>query len=303
MESDSSDLVKQLTGELQNFEDIARFLIAQSGDFPRLRGIDIYGGTVPVSGVMGGDHLIVIDFKERFDLDVRIAQNTDAGNPEVVENLKHCRKTAGIALLDATGHQVTDALMTSMLHQAFLLGAIYELDMFGHVTKRLFENLNTLFHRSSTEHKFISLIYGEISEDARFRFLAAAQPFPVVFSNRHDKFMPVNPRLCISFPPVGMFPSLDVTDRQHIHSVLGFKEHYEINEWVLMGQGDILLLHSDGLADHQRTEDAYCPVHLEQKVREVKRLSAAGIYAAIMEDVLAFSEPADDLSLVVVKRL
>ena len=46
-------------------------------------------------------------------------------------------------MLDVSGHRVTDAFMAAMLHQAFLLGAIYELDMFGQVTRRLFENLNT----------------------------------------------------------------------------------------------------------------------------------------------------------------
>ena len=85
--------------------------------------------------------------------------------------------------------------MAAMLHQAFLLGAIYELDMFGQVTKRLFENLNTRFYQSSSDHKFVSLIYGEISEDGGFRFLSAAQPFPLVFSSRHDRFMEVEPGL------------------------------------------------------------------------------------------------------------
>ena len=89
---------------------------------------------------------------------------------------------------------MTDALLAAMLHQAFLLGAIYELDTFGRITKRLFENLNTRFYQSSGAHKFISLIYGEISEDARFRFLSAAHPFPTVFSRRHDRFMEVGSR-------------------------------------------------------------------------------------------------------------
>ncbi len=89
---------------------------------------------------------------------------------------------------------MTDAFMAAMLHQAFLLGAIYELDMFGQVTKRLFENLNTRLYQSSSEHKFVSLMYGEISEDAVFRFLSAAQPFPAVFSKKHDRFMDVSSR-------------------------------------------------------------------------------------------------------------
>ena len=67
-----NDRVEQLTGELANFEEIAKYLIPQPGDLPRLKGIDIYGGTVPLNGVVGGDHLIYVDFKQRFDLETRI---------------------------------------------------------------------------------------------------------------------------------------------------------------------------------------------------------------------------------------
>lgn len=66
---------------------------------------------------------------------------------------------AGVAVVDVSGHLITDALMAAMLHQAFLLGSIYELDMFGQITRRLFENLNTRFYNSSSAHKYVSLIY------------------------------------------------------------------------------------------------------------------------------------------------
>ena len=303
MQSDASERVRQLTGELENFEEIATYLIPRPGDVPRLRGIDIHGATLPLNGVVGGDHLIYVDFKQRFDLDARIHQGIRDGRHDVVENLRRCQKMAGIAVLDVSGHQITDAFIAAMLHQAFLLGSIYELDMFGRVTRRLFENLNTRFYHSSSAHKFVSLIYGEISEDAGFRFLSAAQPFPVVFSQQHDRLMHVEQDGCVSFPPLGMLPSIDVTDRHRTKSPLGFKAHYEMNEWVLMGEGDILLLHTDGLAEHSNAGDDYFPGRLEEKIREVKCLPAAGIYEAITEDLLAFSEPTDDISLVVIKRV
>ena len=83
--------------------------------------------------------------------------------------------------------------------------------------------------------------------------------------------MEVSADLCVSFPPVGMLPSFHVTDRQQTESLLGFKERYEMNEWVIMGEGDILLLHTDGLTEHRRgADDHYFPAHLEQKIREVK---------------------------------
>jgi serine phosphatase RsbU (regulator of sigma subunit) len=146
------------------------------------------------------------------------------------------------------------------------------------------------------------MIYGEISEEARFRFLSAAHPFPLVFSNEHDRFMDVGQELRVSFPPLGMLPSLDAIDRNQTSSVLGFKAHYEMNEWVLMGRGDILLLTTDGLTEHRREDDDYAPSRLEQTLRGVKHLPATEILAAITADVLAFAEPADDLSVVVIKR-
>ena len=250
MNCDGNDLVKRLTGELENFEEIAKYLIPKPGELPRLRGIDIHGGTIPLNGLVGGDHIIYVDFKQRFDLDARIQHGLDDGRLDLVENLKRCHTMAGVAVLDVSGHLVTDAFIAAMLHQAFLLGSIYELDMFGQVTKRLFENLNTRFYNSSGSHKFASLIYGEISEDAGFRFLSAAHPFPVVFSQQHDRFMDVSQDVCLSSPPLGMLPSLEVTDRHRTESLLGFKARYEMNEWMLMGEGDILLLHTDGLTEH-----------------------------------------------------
>jgi serine phosphatase RsbU (regulator of sigma subunit) len=291
------------SGELENFEEIVKRLIPHPGECPRIDGIDIHGGTVAFNGETGGDHLIFVDFNQRFDLDTRIQRATDEGRLDLVANLVRCQKTAGIAVLDVSGHRLTDAFMAAMLHQAFLLGAIYEMDMFGHVTRRLFENLNTRFYQSSSEHKFVSLIYGEISEGAGFRFLSAAQPFPAVFSSRHDRFMEVSQDLCISSPPLGMVPSLHATDGNRTASPLGFKDDYQMNTWVLMGAGDLLLLHTDGLVEHQSAVDDYYPRRLEQKLREVKHRTAAEIYDAVTADFLAFSRPADDITLVVIKRM
>ena len=87
--------------------------------------------------------------------------------------------------------------------------------------------------------------------------------------------MDVGKDVCLSSPPLGMLPSLDVTDRHRTESVLGFKARYEMNEWVLMGEGDILLLHTDGLTEHSRDGDDYFPWRLEQTLRDVKHLPAS----------------------------
>jgi serine phosphatase RsbU (regulator of sigma subunit) len=146
------------------------------------------------------------------------------------------------------------------------------------------------------------VIYGEIGEDTSFRFLSAAHPPPVVFSIYHDRFMEVSRDFCTSFPPIGTLPSNDVIDRNTTHSSLGFKERYRLNEWTLMGAGDILLLYTDGLLEHSRPQESYFPRQLERTVRAVKHQDAKSIFETIKKSVLDFATPEDDISVVVIKR-
>jgi serine phosphatase RsbU (regulator of sigma subunit) len=294
----SDHLLRLLTKELKNFEDIARCLLPAPGDLPRLDGVDVFGGTLPLNGTVGGDHIIYVDFKQRFNLPARIDLAMAEGRLDVARRLRECRRIAGLVLIDASGHRVTDAMLAAMLHQAFLLGAIYELDQFGGVTERLFENLNTRLYKSSAAHKFVATIYGEISEDAGFRFLSAGQPSPAVFSNAHNRFMVVEP---LSFPPLGLLPSYGGID-ETADSPLGFTDRYRLNEWSLMGAGDILLLPTDGLTDHRRGDEPYFPGRAEDLLRAVKHQSAREIYEALIADLLDFSALSDDVSVVVIKR-
>ncbi len=293
---------QRLLDELGNFQDIARHLIPTAGEVPRLQGFDILGRLMPLNGAVGGDHLIYVDFKQRFDLDARLARALARGQNDIVDNLRRLQRAAGIALVDVAGHRMTDALLAAMFHQAFLIGANYELDTFGMITQRLFENLNTRFYQSSGAHKFISLLYGEISEDARFRFVSAAHVFPSVFSRRNDRFMEVGPEHCVSFPPLGLQPSLTAIDRGKLDAgAFGFKERYALNEWQLMGAGDILLLHTDGFVEHMREDEPYYPLRAEATLRAVKDRPAKEILDAFEQDLRAFAPLTDDISLVVIK--
>ena len=298
----STDNFEQLQSELKNFQEIAQHIMPAPGEIPTLKGIEVYGGTIPLNGTVGGDHIIYVDFKKRYDLNARIRQASAEGRVDVTNHLEWCKRKAGIAILDVSGHHATDGLLAAMMHQSFLLGVTYELDMYGNVTKRLFENLNTRFYHSSSLNKFVTMIYGEISEDTTFRFLSAAHPPPVVFSNQHNRFMEVSQDFCTSFPPIGTLPSLDVIDSSTTQSVLGFKERYQLNKWKLMGTGDILLLYTDGLLEHGDGNEPYFPRHLEAKVREVKHMHAREIFEAIKSHLLGFAERTDDISFVIIKR-
>ena len=51
--SDAHELLQHLTVELENFQDIAKYLLPQPGERPTLHGIDVYGGTLALQGVVG----------------------------------------------------------------------------------------------------------------------------------------------------------------------------------------------------------------------------------------------------------
>ena len=89
---DEPDILRQLSDELANFQDIAKYLLPQPGELPRLNGIDVCGKTLALNGVVGGDHIIYVDFKQRFDLEARIAHARQEGALDVVEHLRRCQR-------------------------------------------------------------------------------------------------------------------------------------------------------------------------------------------------------------------
>jgi len=60
-------------------------------------------------------------------------------------------------------------------------------------------------------------------------------------------------------------------------------------------------MHTDGLTEHEGPNGRYFPGVLEQKLRDVKHLGARQIYEAIKSDLVAFADPLDDASVVVIK--
>jgi serine phosphatase RsbU (regulator of sigma subunit) len=65
-----------------------------------------------------------------------------------------------------------------------------------------------------------------------------------------------------------------------------------------MGQGDVLLLYTDGLVD---PFSSYTQKHLERDVSHAIDGSAKEICESILKDRRAAAEQTDDLSLVVIK--
>jgi serine phosphatase RsbU (regulator of sigma subunit) len=244
-----------------------------------------------------------MDFNKRYDLEARIRDARKAGREEVIPHLEKNRHRAGILLADVSGHRFTDAMLAAMLHQAFLLGVLYELDCYGNVTPRLIENINSRFYQSSSVGKFLTLIYGEINSDGTFHFISAAHPNPVVFSHEYDRIIDIDEEQLLTYPPIGTMPSREDVDARAGQSLLGAKENYRTNKLSLMGTGDIMLLFTDGFAEHENDRhETYFQDKLETKLRQIKMLSARDIYHALLTDMMAFAPPQDDISLIVIKK-
>ncbi len=300
----NGDSVDFLRGELINFQDIARYLKPSPGETPVIPGVEIYGEVIPFNGIVGGDHLIYVDFKKRYDLDRRIQVAQEQDLPEIAEKLKLNKRRAGVLVADAAGHNITDALLCAMLHQAFLTGVQYELLHHGEVTSELFEILNTRFFNSSSITKFITLLYGEIWDNGDFRFVNAGHPPPVVFSNKYDRVIKICNKQIMNFPPIGTLPSGEDMDSRRYFSRLGFKKRYSINSLNLMGWGDILFLYTDGFSEHSDgCGTDYFPNRLEEILKRIKNEPAKSIYQKIKEDLLSLGKPSDDITFVVIKKV
>jgi len=291
---------RELASELDNFEEIARCLKPSAGQIPRLDGLDIAGVSIPLRGKIGGDHILYIDFRRRFDLEARITRAEADGRTELAEQLRRTQERAGILVADVAGHRMTDAMIGAMLHQAFLLGSNYEMDEHGEITTRLFEHINTRFYQSSAIHKYLTMIYGEISTSGVFRFISAGHPPPIVFSRRFARIADIAADRLKRYPPIGIVPSGDDVDRALLEGAPRFKDRYSVNEISLLGAGDVLLLATDGVFEHG--EGSYFPDVLEKDLARTRDLSAREISNALKRSILDFAAPADDISFVVIKR-
>ena len=286
---------------------LAHRLTPTAGTIPRLPGIDIHGVSLPLNGVAGGDLLTYVDYQERFDLDARIARALASGQGGMARVLQKLKQVGGILVADVAGHDFTDAARAAMLHQAFHTGALYEMDLHGQITLRLFEQINTRFCKSTTlrnlaagpdEASYITLIYGEISATGRFSFVSAGHPPPLVFSREFDRFVEVSQDRLVSHPPIGLLPGVHQADAKRYERALGYKKRYTVNNLNLMGQGDVLLLYTDGLIE---PASPYTRAQLEQAVSRAKSQGAQAICEAIVRDRQAAAPQADDLTLVVIK--
>jgi hypothetical protein len=211
------------------------------------------------------------------------------------------------ARLDEEPRRGAQDLAQRLTPTAGTIPRLPKVDLNGQITLRLFEQINTPFCKSTTlrnlaadpdEASYITLIYREISNTGRFSFVSAGHPPPLVFSREFDRFVEVSPDRLVSHPPIGLQPGEHQPDARRYERTLGYKKRYTVNNLNLMGQGDVLLLYTDGLIEPL---SVYTQSQLQQAASRAKDGSARAICEAIVRDRQAFAAQTDDLTLVVIK--
>ena len=287
---------------MENFESIAAPLRPRLDELPDIDGIEVAGFSVPMDGMSGGDHIAYIDFNKRCDLPARIREAEIAGHSEIVRNLNASSTKAGILVADVAGHRRTDAFLAGMFHQAFLMGAFYELKYEGGITPRLFENLSVRFQDWILNGKFMTVLYGEIESSGRFQFISAGHDRPLIFSHRNDRFMEIGATNLWQYPPLGTMPFKHIDRARQPHPLLGFHSTYEVNVLELIGVGDVMLICTDGLTDHAADGVSYVGARLEERFREYKDRPLQDLVGCLESDIHEFGPVEDDVSVVLIRK-
>jgi serine phosphatase RsbU (regulator of sigma subunit) len=176
--------------------------------------------------------------------------------------------------------------------------------MYGDITIDLFETINHRFNQSSSIDKFITMIYGEIESNGDFRFISAAHQLPLIFSNKFNNIVNIDNLNLTTYPPIGILPSESDIDGKIIKSLLGYKQRYSVNKLSVMGQGDILLLFTDGFTEVKDGQQNYIAERLETQLRKVKHLSAKEIFESIKSDFMNYcSTPDNDATMILIKKI
>ena len=271
-------------------------------EVPVLQGFDFFSEVMYLHENSGGDHCEFIDFKKVFDLEKRIEQAKAKGRINVADELVKNNDKVGILISDVTGHEPTDVVLTAKLLGAMKMGMLNQLRLYGHVTTRLFDDINYLFCEEGSTEKSITLMYGEIFLNGVFKYINAGHPPPVIYSSREEMLKVLDPRLYHGTKPVGIgFSREHIDSSKKINSSV-YDDKFKINE-LLVQKGDILICGTDGMFGLEHEGNMYFPRHLEEIVKKYKNNRADEIGQAIKEDVLKFSRKLqDDTSFAIITR-
>ena len=151
------------------------------------------------------------------------------------------------------------------------------------------------------QRPYMTLIYAEFLNDGRIRIIRAGHPAMVVFSNKNNRIEKLADQYTAGSTIVGLMPSRFHADMEHFEPAFATKEEYPVPEVHLQGQGDIVVMYSDGLSEQDGGARNFVAEGLEPLLQKHKHERAKTIYHTIM-DALPKYNPDDDVTIAVVKR-
>ncbi len=309
-----------LERELELYINLASLILPRTSNFPELSHIDYHATVQPAYGCMGGDNLDIVNF-ENYNLqdkihlaEERVKQAHEQGHAsqekayrKIVSMLNKNQDRFGILITDVAGHNIAHSVINNLIYGMFETGVNYELNDFGEVTPRVFELMNTMFYNHIEPNYLIqkpytTFIYGEISNEGKFRFLSGGHPTPLVFSREFGRLQKLEDSVKQTSTPLGVLPSDFNPYIERFPATKKTKGHYPVNEITLLGKGDVLLLYSDCLTEHEKEKVNFAETRLEDILRRAKDGSAQEIHNHILSEMVFFSPLEDDLTLVVIKK-
>src|ERR1043166_1517531 len=233
------------------------------------------------------------DYKSEIEAEYRDARSSE--QVRVAEALQELNSIAGVLLVDAQGHGLIAAKISSTVHDTFHAFMLSELDHHGRTTPELFENINLRLAQSVTARNALgisekenareiaTMLYGEVHPYGYFRFVNFGHPPPLVFSAEYRKFVELDKSRMVQFLPLGLQLPLDHPDRKKYFS-MRFRSRLantsDVAEITLMSPGDILFLYTDGVYDGSDLEERQT---LEAVMRENYSKSARDICDAVLD--------------------
>ncbi len=190
-------------------------------------------------------------------------------------------RTFDVAVADATGHGLPAALQVRDVFTGLRMGLSREFKL-----TRTVQRLNVIIHRSRMATKFVSLFLAEVDHSGALIYCNAGHPPGLLI--RADGSL-------VRLQPTGM--------------ILGPnpEAHYSFGLENIL-PGDLLALYSDGIteaAGANGADEEYGEARLIHLLRHVRHLDPIAIVDRVYSEVEAFasaSPPADDQTLMVVKR-
>ena len=188
----------------------------------------------------------------------------------------------GVVIGDAASKGLSAAAQALYVSGALRMGIEYQTKTGAFIGK-----INKLVNRTFSAEHFISMVFAELtnSDNGLVFYVNAGHNNPILLRSNPDgvEMLPATGQL------LGPFPH----------------EKYA-SEFTLMGKGDILFLHTDGITDaSNENREMYGQRRLIQQLREHRAKTPREICQIILEDVQKFNkliEFSDDKTLVVIKR-